>query len=386
MAIQTENGYTKMANEIFDVLAQVELTGHEWRILLIVFRKTYGFNKKADSISFGQFSDLTGINRRAIIRSVKSLLLKNILHSVKNDTNGINSYSFNKHFPEWRVVTRMTLSKKSGSDRGDTTCEVLPTTTSVESVLPKGKTGRGVVTPVVKGSDILGKRVVSPASPTKDSITKDNIQKTGDALPKPMEKKTVALKKPSFDFEAVWATYPRRMGKKAAEAHFRASVLNLEDLANIKKAIANYCRQIRERNTETEYIKHGSTFFNNWRDYVDLYENERDPQTLKDLARLEQVLGRKPFPQGVDGSIGAVLPADTPELRAARERSDLVMKLSSAVRAISKTDPDRAWWMSYVSALISPAEKDKSPEKLYDELVALGGAPKINLLATMGTK
>ena len=147
-----------------------------------------------------------------------------------------------------------------------------------------------------------------------------------------------------------------------------------------KKAIANYCRQIRERNTETEYIKHGSTFFNNWRDYVDLYENERDPQTLKDLARLEQVLGRKPFPQGVDGSIGAVLPADTPELRAARERSDLVMTLTAAMRAMPKTDPDRAWWRAYVGALISPAEKDKNPETLYTELVAMGGVPKINLL------
>ena len=181
-------------------------------------------------------------------------------------------------------------------------------------------------------------------------------------------------------FDDVWASYPRRLGKNAAERHFRASVRNPEDLANLKKAIANYCRQIQERKTETNYIKHGSTFFNNWQDYIELFENEQDPQKLKDLARLKKVLGRDPYPPDRDGSYGAVPPADTPELRAARSRSDMVMTLTTSMRGMPKDDPDRAWWRAYVGVLISPAEKDKSPEKIYSELVALGGAPKINLL------
>lgn len=74
----------------------------------------------------------------------------------------------------------------------------------------------------------------------------------------------------AFDFELLWQIYPNKLGKKKAEVHFKASVKNQKDYDDILKAVNNYlliCKTMEPR-----FIKHGSTFFNNWKDYVDYKE------------------------------------------------------------------------------------------------------------------
>jgi len=73
---------------------------------------------------------------------------------------------------------------------------------------------------------------------------------------------------PKGAFEIIWAKYPRREGKKAAEKHFKASVTTMKDWLDIQNALENYVRQIRINHTEIQYTKMGSTWFNNWADYV----------------------------------------------------------------------------------------------------------------------
>lgn len=73
-----------------------------------------------------------------------------------------------------------------------------------------------------------------------------------------------------FDFEKVWNLYPKKFGKKQSEKHFKASVKTEQDYNELTKAINNYNEQIKQNKTEDKYIKHGSTFFNNWRDYVNI--------------------------------------------------------------------------------------------------------------------
>lgn len=69
-------------------------------------------------------------------------------------------------------------------------------------------------------------------------------------------------------FEEIWQEYPRKEGMKDALRHFKASVKNENDLSDVKRAIENYKRRLAENNTQQRYIKMGSTWFNNWRDYL----------------------------------------------------------------------------------------------------------------------
>jgi hypothetical protein len=70
------------------------------------------------------------------------------------------------------------------------------------------------------------------------------------------------------NFEAVYALYPRKEGKKAALRHFQASVRTEQDLKNLYLAVNNYSAYLTANNTELKYTKTASTFFNNWQDWA----------------------------------------------------------------------------------------------------------------------
>lgn len=70
-------------------------------------------------------------------------------------------------------------------------------------------------------------------------------------------------------FGEVWKQYPDRVGRKAAFRSFEASVKTEADFADIKRALANYLGSERVKNG---YVQNGSTWFNNWRDWVDFVE------------------------------------------------------------------------------------------------------------------
>jgi phage replication O-like protein O len=102
---QTENGYTKVANELLDRLCLPGINGSEYRVLLLVIRKTYGFHKKHDYISLTQFQKGTLMNRINAVRTIQSLVAKRIL--VKDGS----VYRFNKNWEEWVVVKRLPSSQ-----------------------------------------------------------------------------------------------------------------------------------------------------------------------------------------------------------------------------------------------------------------------------------
>lgn len=81
--------------------------------------------------------------------------------------------------------------------------------------------------------------------------------------------KTVERKK--FDFEFVWKAYPNKDGRKEAERHFHATVKTEADWIEINRALENYVKHLR--NETWKKPKNGSTWFNNWRDWV----NWKDP-------------------------------------------------------------------------------------------------------------
>lgn len=70
-------------------------------------------------------------------------------------------------------------------------------------------------------------------------------------------------------FEQIWAQYPRRLGKKAAERHFRATVKSEADFERIKRALQNYVKKLEADRTEEQFVKHGSSWFNSWEDWTD---------------------------------------------------------------------------------------------------------------------
>jgi hypothetical protein len=67
------------------------------------------------------------------------------------------------------------------------------------------------------------------------------------------------------DFLSVWQRYPKKLGMKQAFKSFKLSTNG--DLTDINKALDNYLQHIKGK--EEQFISYGSTWFNNWKDWVD---------------------------------------------------------------------------------------------------------------------
>lgn len=103
---QKENGFTPIANEILEHLSEPGINGSEFRILLFVIRKTYGFQKRKDRISISQFKKATKMKQGQAVKTIKTLVGKRVL--LKEG----NSYIFNKNWEEWVVGKRLPSTQK----------------------------------------------------------------------------------------------------------------------------------------------------------------------------------------------------------------------------------------------------------------------------------
>lgn len=100
MSPQKENGYTPIANELFEAFYRCKLLEYERVVIMAIWRKTYGWNKKEDRISNSQIFEETGIALPNITRTKKALLDKKIIYY-----NG-KKVGINKKYWEWVVEWR----------------------------------------------------------------------------------------------------------------------------------------------------------------------------------------------------------------------------------------------------------------------------------------
>ena len=76
------------------------------------------------------------------------------------------------------------------------------------------------------------------------------------------------------EFVSLWKRYPRPLGRKQALKHFSATVKTVESCAAINKALDNYLAYLEAEKTDPKFIKHGSTWFNNWEEWTEYKPKE----------------------------------------------------------------------------------------------------------------
>lgn len=99
---QLEDGYTRIAHELLEIMAKTKLSPTQYRIIFAVWRYTYGFGRKSHHLSLSFLAQATGCDRRSLQREVKRLLDWKILieYSSKRQARKIG---FNKRFNQWTV-------------------------------------------------------------------------------------------------------------------------------------------------------------------------------------------------------------------------------------------------------------------------------------------
>lgn len=109
---QLENGYTRIANEILETIPKIGLNGTQYNILLVVFRYTYGFQRKNHELSLNFIAEATNSHKVLIQREVAKLIKMNILIEVSAPTfNKGRIIGFNKNHNSWELTKQLTVNQ-----------------------------------------------------------------------------------------------------------------------------------------------------------------------------------------------------------------------------------------------------------------------------------
>jgi phage replication O-like protein O len=102
---QIEDGYTRIANEILENIMKVSLNGTQFRIVLAVWRFTYGFQRKEHDLSLSFLAKAIGASKSQIDRELSALIERNIITVVGAGERGSRVVTFNKNYSEWTDCT-----------------------------------------------------------------------------------------------------------------------------------------------------------------------------------------------------------------------------------------------------------------------------------------
>lgn len=184
--LQVENGnYTRIANAILDSLVSAPISTSELRIVLAVIRKTYGYQKKEDSLSLSQLCEMTKISKRNVIYLLQNLEAKKIL-IISREKYQCNLVRFNKYSDTW-VVQNYAEQVGRNRNRAKTYSAKL----------------RNVVVQSYDSSAKLGKKVVQNYDENVRSFAHTKEKRNTKEIPEatsglPIKKKT--MKKNSFRY------------------------------------------------------------------------------------------------------------------------------------------------------------------------------------------
>ena len=241
--VQRENGHLDIANELAEAFARHKFSTDEWRILWVVIRKTYGWQKKADMISLSQFATMTGMKAAHCCRALSRLVSRNVITRSGNTHSGnthsgntVREYAIQKDFDAWSQIT--------------TTCS---------------------------GNTQTGNQVLPKQVDTNTNITNEVNQTSA----KP--KRVVSRKVYPEDFETFWKTYPPKTtgSKSKAALCWEQRILEGDTAEQMIEAAKSYAEICAADKTPEKFIKMAQTFIGPDRPFADVPKSMADEEAAK---------------------------------------------------------------------------------------------------------
>ena len=124
-------------------------------------------------------------------------------------------------------------------------------------------------------------------SPSSGALDKDKDKERKRGVGEKTKKKDFANEK---HFQAVYELYPKKIGKKEAFRHYKASVKTEQDYLDIQTALKNYKLS---SDFKKGFICNASTFFNNWQDWLNYQEHTETAQANTQAEKAREADQRK---------------------------------------------------------------------------------------------
>lgn len=111
---QVENGYVRISNELMEAMSQIRISGESMQCLLVIFRETYGYNRKSKSIPNKHFETKTGIRKQHINRAIQKLKDMNLILVTNNGYRKPPIYKINKDYGSWKKTPKKVTVTNNG--------------------------------------------------------------------------------------------------------------------------------------------------------------------------------------------------------------------------------------------------------------------------------
>ena len=99
---QKENGYTPFAHELLEAILKYPFTLYQFKVLLVIGRKTYGWSKIKAQMSYNEIASIAGISRGSAQKACAQLVAENVLfiQHVVSDRRA-NIFGIQKDYEQW---------------------------------------------------------------------------------------------------------------------------------------------------------------------------------------------------------------------------------------------------------------------------------------------
>lgn len=132
----TDDGYTRIANELLEAVMSADLTARQLKVALAVMRKTYGFGKKTDRITNTQIAGMTGIHHTHVCTAKNEMIAMNVII-----TSG-SQIGINKVVSDWNFnISQVseTLAKSANKTLAEVANDHSPTQLNTKETFQKKK-------------------------------------------------------------------------------------------------------------------------------------------------------------------------------------------------------------------------------------------------------
>jgi phage replication O-like protein O len=146
----TDDGYTRLANELLEAVMSADLTARQLKIFMAIVRKTYGFGKKLDRITNTQIAEMTGIHHTHVCTAKNEMILMNVL------INRGNLIGINKVISEWNFnISQVseTLAKSANKSLAKSANGHSPSQLNTKETIQNKKENKPTLTRLEGGED-----------------------------------------------------------------------------------------------------------------------------------------------------------------------------------------------------------------------------------------
>lgn len=137
--VQPEHGYTKIAHEILEAVQHFQFTQNQFKVLIALWRNTYGWNRKECEFSLSFIEKATNLERKRASATLQSLIEANVIIEIeKGSASKTKIVSFNKDYDKWSVKPYKSSGVSTTSGHTATSGELTTTTSGHDATATSG--------------------------------------------------------------------------------------------------------------------------------------------------------------------------------------------------------------------------------------------------------